>query len=196
MGRRPALALPLLAVVALAVFPALAGATADQRDTSLFIPVIGNIVTAEDVDVDIGQPVDITRTFSSGVPYIALWMNMLGTYEGASLFVKVTHLDSQDALSDTWDFEMKGYESDVGWVFLEPGEGESGLFYRRMARRMVPYHCSLRLPGNVRSILLRGPVDARLHVDSGCPLALAGGRISSPAGANPGPPAGLPDCRL
>ena len=39
MGRRPALALPLLAVVALAVFPALAGATADQRDTSLFIPV-------------------------------------------------------------------------------------------------------------------------------------------------------------
>jgi hypothetical protein len=123
MGRRPALALPLLAVVALAVFPALAGATADQRDTSLFIPVIGNIVTAEDVDVDIGQPVDITRTFSSGVPYIALWMNMLGTHEGASLFVKVTHLDSQDALSDTWDFEMKGYESDVGWVFLEPGEG-------------------------------------------------------------------------
>jgi len=48
---------------------------------------------------------------------------MLGTYEGASLFVKVTHLDSQDALSDTWDFEMKGSESDVGWVFLEPGEG-------------------------------------------------------------------------
>jgi len=125
MRRKPALALliPMLIVLSLTAFQGLAGAAGDQCDTSLFIPVIGNIVTAEDVDDDTGQPVDITRTFSSGVPYIALWMNMLGTHEGASLFVKVTHLDSQDALSDTWDFEMKGYESDVGWVFLEPGEG-------------------------------------------------------------------------
>ena len=125
MRRKPALALliPMLIVLSLTAFPGLAGAAGDQCDTSLFIPVIGNIVTAEDVDDDTGQPVDITRTFSSGVPYIALWMNMLGTYEGAPMLVKVTHLDSGDALSDTWDFEMKGYESDVGWVFLEPGEG-------------------------------------------------------------------------
>jgi len=120
LRRRLVLALLLVALMAV---PGSAHATARRFDAGLFIPVIGNIVTAEDVDVDIGQPVDITRTFSSGVPYIALWMNMLGTHEGASLFVKVTHLDSQDALSDTWDFEMKGYESDVGWVFLEPGEG-------------------------------------------------------------------------
>ena len=125
MRRKPALALliPMLIVLSLTAFQGLAGAAGDQCDTSLFIPVIGNIVTAEDVDADTGQPVDITRSFSSGVPYIALWMNMLGTYEGAPLFIRVTHLDSQDALSDTWDLEMKGYESDVGWVFLEPGEG-------------------------------------------------------------------------
>ena len=124
MRRKPALALliPMLIVLSLTAFQGLAGAAGDQCDTSLFIPVIGNIVTAEDVDADTGQPVDITRSFSSGVPYIALWMNMLGTYEGAPLFIRVTHLDSQDALSDTWDLEMKGYESDVGWVFLEPGE--------------------------------------------------------------------------
>jgi len=125
MRRRPALALliPMLMVLSLTSFSGPATAAADQCVTSLFIPAIGNIVTAEDVDADTGQPVDITRTFSSGVPYIALWMNMLGTYEGAPLFVKVAHLNSEDALSDTWDFEMKGSESDVGWVFLEPGEG-------------------------------------------------------------------------
>ena len=43
------------------------------------------------------------------MPYIALWMNTFGIYEGAPLFVKVTHLDSGDAASDTWDFEMQGF---------------------------------------------------------------------------------------
>jgi hypothetical protein len=65
MRRKPALALliPMLIVLSLTAFPGLAGAAGDQCDTSLFIPVIGNIVTAEDVDDDTGQPVDITRTF-------------------------------------------------------------------------------------------------------------------------------------
>ncbi len=85
--------------------------------------MIGNIVTAEDVDADTGQPIDITRTFLPGVPYIALWMNTVGAYEGAPLFVKITRLNSEDATADTWDFEMQSAESDIGWVFLEPGEG-------------------------------------------------------------------------
>ena len=122
MRRRLVLALLLMALL-VASFPGPARATADRFDAGLFIPVIGNIVTAEDVDTDTGQPIDITRAFSSGVSYIALWMNMVGTYEGAPLFIKVTYLDSEDAASDTWDFEMQGSESDVGWVFLEPGEG-------------------------------------------------------------------------
>jgi hypothetical protein len=53
----------MLIVLSLTAFQGLAGAAGDQCDTSLFIPVIGNIVTAEDVDDDTGQPVDITRTF-------------------------------------------------------------------------------------------------------------------------------------
>lgn len=123
MKRKPALALLMLMILAIAAFPDLALAEAYQPDTSLLIPVLANIVTAEDVDTDRGQPIDITRTFPSGVPYIVLWMNMVGTYAGAPLHVKVTHLDLDDAASDAWDFEMQGTESDVGWVVLEPGEG-------------------------------------------------------------------------
>jgi hypothetical protein len=127
MRKRSAVALLLTMTLVLAIFPGLARAAVDQSDVGLFIPAIGNIVTAEDVDEDTGQPIDITRTFFSGVPYIALWMNTFGIYEGATLFVKVTHLDSEDAASDTWDFEMQGSESDAGWVFLEPGESNFDL---------------------------------------------------------------------
>jgi len=122
LRRRLVLALLLVALMAV---PGSARATARRFDAGLFIPVIGNIVTAEDVDADAGQPIDITRTFASGVPYIVLWMNTVGAYEGAPLLVKVTRLDCDEAESDTWDLEMRGSESDVGWVFLEPGQGNT-----------------------------------------------------------------------
>ena len=105
MRRRLVLALLLVGLMA---FPGSAHATARRFDAGLFIPVIGNIVTAEDVDADAGQPIDITRTFASGVPYIVLWMNTVGAYEGAPLLIKVTRLDCDEAESDTWDFEMRG----------------------------------------------------------------------------------------